>query len=197
MRPPAFIAMGANLPTETDAPLVTLLKAVELLADAGIAVVARSLFYQTPAFPAGSGPDYVNAALSVRTDMQPFQLLETLHRIEGFLGRMRKERWAARAIDLDLLAMGDMVLPDHATQARWSGLPQARQLKDVPPELILPHPRMHERAFVLVPLGDVAPNWVHPVLGLSVAEMLARLGAEACAEIRPIDGQKNLYPERG
>ena len=103
--------------------------------------------------------------------------------IEARFGRQRITRWGARTLDIDLLAMGDAVLPDLAEQSRWRTLPPEDQARIAPDRLILPHPRLQDRAFVLVPLADVAADWRHPVLGLSVAEMLAALPASARAEI--------------
>jgi 2-amino-4-hydroxy-6-hydroxymethyldihydropteridine diphosphokinase len=78
------------------------------------------------------------------------------------------------------------VLPDAATYQRWRDLPMAQQRSEAPDQLILPHPRLHERAFVLVPLCDVAPDWVHPVSGLSVAEMCAALPQGESAAVVPL-----------
>lgn len=80
-----------------------------------------------------------------------------------------------RTLDLDLLALGDSVLPDRATQEGWASLPLADQSRLAPDRLVLPHPRLQDRAFVLVPLARVAPGWRHPVTGLTVADMLAAL----------------------
>jgi 2-amino-4-hydroxy-6-hydroxymethyldihydropteridine diphosphokinase len=82
--------------------------------------------------------------------------------------------------------MGDSVLPDAATQDRWRLLPSEAQIGSTPDQLILPHPRMQDRAFVLVPLADVAPDWVHPRTGLSVRQMLAALPAEDRDAVTPL-----------
>ena len=113
-------------------------------------------------------------------------MLALCHRIEAEMGRVRKKRWGQRVIDIDLLASGDTVLPDRETLRHWMELPLARQMEEAPEQLILPHPRLHERGFVLVPLADVAPDWVHPVLGLSVKQMRDRLDPEEITAIRPI-----------
>ena len=92
----------------------------------------------------------------------PEAVLARLHATEDAFARRRRARWGPRTLDLDLIAMGDTVLPDAATQARWRALDAAAQRSLAPDRLILPHPRMQERAFVLVPLADVAPGWRHP-----------------------------------
>lgn len=102
------------------------------------------------------------------------------------MGRTRGVRWGTRTLDLDLIACGDAVLPDLTTYLHWRDLPLEAQMQAAPQELILPHPRMQDRAFVLVPMADIAPDWVHPVLDRSVRQMLAALPAAACAEITPL-----------
>ena len=155
--------------------------------EAGAEVVRVSRFYTTPAFPPGSGADYVNAAAAVASTGTAQEMLDTLHGVEAAFGRVRGQRWGARILDLDLLAAGDTVLPTVAEQDRWRALPPARQMKDVPDTLILPHPRLQDRAFVLVPLNDVAPGWVHPRTGRSVAQMLAALPEADRAMICPLE----------
>lgn len=180
-----LIALGANQPFERWAPDQLVPEAARQLAQELGGTLRLSALYRTPCFPAGAGPDYVNAA-AVVTLSRPVaadQALQTLHQIEARFGRERITRWGARTLDIDLLAMGDAVLPDVAEQARWRNLPPEDQARLAPDRLILPHPRLQDRAFVLVPLADVAADWCHPVLGLSVAEMLAALPADARAEV--------------
>lgn len=170
----ALVAVGGNQPFGGLDLEGTIRAAMDAVNRPGIAMVKESLLYSTPCFPDGAGPDYINAALLLRVDaaIGPADLLEILHRIEADFGRQRQGRWGARSVDLDLLAFGDSVLPDVATWDQWRGLPPSRQAVEAPNQLILPHPRMQDRAFVLVPLADVAPGWVHPVLGKSVSAML-------------------------
>ena len=183
----ALVALGANLPSPAGAPVATLKAALaQLQARHGVQISGLSRFFTTPAFPAGSGPDYVNACALLRTGLEPEALLAALHAVEGALGRRRAARWGARGIDLDLLAMGDRVLPDAATVDHWRGLSLDRQKTLAPGRLILPHPRLQDRAFVLVPLAEIAGAWRHPLSGQSAAEMLAVLPQADRDAIRPL-----------
>jgi 2-amino-4-hydroxy-6-hydroxymethyldihydropteridine diphosphokinase len=181
-RTPHLIALGANLPSGTGAPRATLEAALAALGDRGLRVVARSRWWRTPAWPRGSGPDYVNGAAVLEGVDDPAAVLGVLHAVEAGLGRRRHGRWEPRVCDLDLIASGARVLPDAATVAGWIAREGEERLA-VPPGLLLPHPRMQERGFVLAPLAEVAPDWRHPLLGLSVREMLAGLPAEARAGV--------------
>jgi 2-amino-4-hydroxy-6-hydroxymethyldihydropteridine diphosphokinase len=177
------IALGANLPSGEGSPKRTLLAALEMIGRSEISVVSVSPFYQTPCFPAGAGPDYVNAAAKLSSVLTPKRMLEHLHDIEAHFGRERKERWGMRTLDLDLIASGDTILPNREIFERWRSLPPDTQRSAAPTDLILPHPRLQDRAFVLVPLRDIAADWRHPVLNRTVEEMCTALAPEALAEI--------------
>lgn len=170
-----LIALGGNIPSQSGPPELTLKAALARLKAVGLPPRAVSRFYKTPCFPAGAGPDYVNAAAKLTSGLAPKALLAKLHALEAEFGRERHERWGQRSLDLDLLAGGAQILPDAATFAQWQALDSAAQRRSAPQDLILPHPRLAERAFVLVPLADIAPDWVHPVLRKSVTEMLSAL----------------------
>lgn len=153
-----LIAIGANLPGPGgESPLDTCRAALASLPGEGVAVVEVSPFYGSEAWPSGSGPDYVNAVARVETGLSPPDLLAVLHRIEARYGRRRGVRNAPRTLDLDLLDYDGTVRDGEA------GGP------------VLPHPRLAERAFVLLPLADVAPDWRHPVSGAAVPELIRRL----------------------
>ena len=149
-------------------------------------MLAESRLFETPAFPPGSGPNFVNCALVVETTLSAESLLARLHEVEAAHGRERKVRWGPRTLDLDLIAWGDAVCPDRPTWRRWAGLSPESAARETPAELILPHPRLAERAFVLVPLAEVAADWRHPVTGHTVREMAAALPAEERAAIKPL-----------
>jgi len=161
-----LISIGANLPGPDGAPPLTTCQRAAAALDAlpGLRLRGLSRWYATvpilePGDPPGAQPAYVNgiAHLSPAPGMvvDPAELLARLMAIEAAAGRVRGERHAARVLDLDIVAMGDLV-------------------REVP-DPILPHPRAHLRAFVLVPLAEVAPGWVHPVLRKTAAALLAGL----------------------
>lgn len=182
----AVIGIGANLPSILGAPIDTILASLASIQRNLGLIVAISRVFHTPAFPKGSGPDFVNAAILVRTGLAPHEILAGLHAIEAEAGRLRAVRWGARTLDLDLLAVGDVVLPDRERQGTWMALPPDRQGAEAPQELILPHPRLQDRAFVLIPLADICPGWRHPVTGLTIGEMTAALPDDDKAAICPI-----------
>src|SRR5690625_3434205 len=185
----ALIALGAILPVGGKAPEATLEKALACLGTCpGIEIASVSRWYRSPAYPPGSGPDFSNGAASLKTTLAPEALLSTLHQVEAYLGRERGLRWGPRVCDLDLLAMGDLVLPDAETLRGWMTLSPERAAHELPDQLLLPHPRIQDRAFVLAPLAEIAPLWRHPLTGATVSEMLAALDEDARAGVTPIPG---------
>lgn len=181
-----LIALGANLPSQAGPPEQTLQRALDALQARGARLDAVSRFYHTPCFPAGMGPDYVNAAARIAIEGGPQACLDLLHEVEALYGRERQARWAGRTLDLDLLAAGETVLPDAQVFAHWLALPEEDRIQTAPETLILPHPRLQERAFVLVPLSDIASDWVHPVLNTSVTDMLLALKKKDIHAVKPL-----------
>ena len=184
----ALIALGTNLPFDGASPVQIITDALNCFGNSGIEVKHKSRLFKTPAFPKDSGPDYVNAAavLDIPPDLGPQALLRHLHEVEARFGRRRDSRWGMRTLDIDLLAVGGHILPDSATQTQWRTLPLVDQLRLTPDHLILPHPRLQDRAFVLVPLAEVAPDWVHPLLQCNVLQMLDALSPADRAEVLAI-----------
>lgn len=160
-----LIGLGGNLPSALGGPRETCEVALARLAAAGVKVVARSRWYETAPVPVSNQPWFINGVVQVETRLGPVELLELMHTVEADLGRSRTTVNAPRPVDLDLLAYGDV-------------------LREGPEAPVLPHPRLQDRAFVLLPLRDIAPDWRHPGLNLGVEEMLARMPAGQ--EIRPL-----------
>lgn len=181
-----LVALGSNATERALSNAALLNQAIGRIKSEGLRPVHLSRIYVTPAYPPGAGPDFANACLLVESAEPPAAVLAALHRVEAAMGRVRTRRWGQRVIDLDLLASGDAVLPDAATARHWMALSDEDQRRLWPEALILPHPRLHQRAFVLVPLADIAPDWVHPLTGDSVAALLAGLDPAEIAAIRPI-----------
>jgi 2-amino-4-hydroxy-6-hydroxymethyldihydropteridine diphosphokinase len=153
-----YIALGANLPSAAGPPEATLRRVLALLPKRGVDVEAISPFYRTPAWPNESDPPFVNAVARVRTKLGPGDLMRLLLQIEIEFGRKRGVKWAPRTLDLDIIDYAGLV-----TDAA---------------HLMLPHPQMHERPFVLRPLLDIAPDWRHPVTGEPAADLLQIVGEE-------------------
>lgn len=150
-----YVALGGNLPSSHGSPMSTLKAAIACFPRYGIDVVAVSHWYETAPVPVSDQPLYINAVAEVATKLDSKSLLDTLLFIEDQFGRERgNERNAARTLDLDILD--------------FEG-----KISDGPP--ILPHPRLQDRAFVLLPLRDVAPNWRYPVTGQPINELIGQV----------------------
>lgn len=167
----AILAFGGNLSSSIGSVIETISAALLELTARGVVVKDQSRFFQTPCFPVGAGPDYVNLVAVVSTSLGPQVLLNHLHEVEAKFGRARDSRWAGRTLDIDILSYENLIVPDLVTYQHWVDLPLDVQMKEAPQNLILPHPRIQDRGFVLIPLCDVWPEWIHPVSG-KTAQML-------------------------
>lgn len=178
-----YLAFGSNQAVHLKDSVELIKSAYEFLVDRDVKITTFSPFYQTPAFPVGNGPDYVNSVIEVETSLQPQALLAVLHDIEQQLGRARVERWGARTIDIDLLDYAGRVLPSPEGYNQWRNMPLELQKITWPDGLILPHPRIQDRGFVLVPLRSVAPDWVHPVSSESIDALIEQIDEQDLEKI--------------
>ena len=159
------IAAGSNLSGDFASPQALLEAALASLQVAGLAIARRSRWWRSAAWPPdGTSPDYLNGVVLVEARLGPLETLDLLLDVERGFGRVRGRANAPRTLDLDLIAHG------------------RRRLRA--PGLVLPHPRAHERLFVMGPLAEIAPAWRHPVLGLTAVELAA--SAPVGADARPI-----------
>lgn len=162
-----LVALGANLPAPGYAgPRETLEAALAAVETGGTRIAARSPWYASAPVPPSDQPWFVNGVVRLESDLAPGPLLERLHAVEAAFGRRRSVANAARVLDLDLI--------DHDGRVSGEG--------DWPR---LPHPRLAERAFVLLPLADLAPAWRHPASGASLAELMVSLPPDQLC--RPLD----------
>jgi 2-amino-4-hydroxy-6-hydroxymethyldihydropteridine diphosphokinase len=166
-----LLALGGNLSGPWGDPRATLLRACDELSQAGLRVVRSSKVYATAPLGPGRQAAYLNAVLLMQTDVPPAALLRLVKRIERRGGRRLGSRWGPRCLDIDIL--------DYAGR-RVGYRPRRRERG----RLVLPHPEMHRRAFVLVPLLEICPHWHHPALGVAGRLLLARLGLRRCLGVR-------------
>jgi 2-amino-4-hydroxy-6-hydroxymethyldihydropteridine diphosphokinase len=155
------VALGSNMAGDFASSEALLEGALAQFPEAGLPVRARSAWWRSAAWPEPLGPEYRNGVALVEATRPPQAVLEALFSIEQAFHRTRLGKNAPRTLDLDLIAYG-------------------RQVIDAP-GLQIPHPRAHERLFVMGPLAEIAPGWVHPVLGKTAAELAAaaRVGRDA------------------
>ncbi|WP_332763774.1 2-amino-4-hydroxy-6-hydroxymethyldihydropteridine diphosphokinase [Phenylobacterium sp.] len=159
-----IIALGGNIAGDFGSSEALLEAALARFAEAGLPLVARSSWWRSAAWPDPTGQEYRNGVVLVEARQPPEHVIRTLFSLEAAFGRERGARNAARTLDLDLIAHGRTVLDS--------------------PDLTLPHPRAHERLFVMGPLAEIAPEWRHPVLGRTAAELAA--AATVGLDARPV-----------
>lgn len=160
-----IIGLGSNLPGPGgEAPQQNLEAALEQLAARGVDIIVCSSWIETEPVPPSDQPYFTNGVALIDSDLSPEALMHELLEIEAGFGRQRRTRWEARILDLDIIDFHGQVLPD---EAGWQAADEQEAAG-----LVLPHPRMHGRRFVLEPLAEVLPGWRHPVLGQSVEELL-------------------------
>ncbi|MCE2509923.1 MAG: 2-amino-4-hydroxy-6-hydroxymethyldihydropteridine diphosphokinase [Alphaproteobacteria bacterium] len=171
-----LIGLGSNLATAAHGgPLENCEAALTALEAEGVEILRRSRWYESAPVPPSGQPWFVNGVAAVAAEGTPSDLLALCQRIERAFGRERRERNAPRTLDLDLLAWDDRVIEDAGAA------------------LAIPHPRLQDRAFVLYPLAEIAPDWHHPVLGLSVDSLIRRLAGDQRAF--PLENKGDRPPQ--
>ncbi len=160
-RQPVLLALGANVRGPWGAPRTSLDKAIHQLPSMGISVLKKSDFYLTKPIGYVRQPWYLNVVLCVFTDLPPATMLRRLKLLERQAGRTLPGHWGPRPLDIDILDYCGAQIRSKAVRTR--GI-----------HLVLPHPGIATRGFVLVPLAAVAPEWRHPILGLSARQLLLR-----------------------
>jgi 2-amino-4-hydroxy-6-hydroxymethyldihydropteridine diphosphokinase len=173
-----IIAFGSNLPGRFGTPRETLSRALAEMSASGLKIASTSRLYRTLAYANIKQPDFLNAVATVSTSLSAEALLGVLKRIEAQAGRRASKnadptalRWAPRTLDLDLIDYDGAV-------CNWK-----MRFRTDSGRVILPHPRAHERAFVLRPICDIAPLWRHPVFGLTARQLLQRPGVSETGKI--------------
>jgi 2-amino-4-hydroxy-6-hydroxymethyldihydropteridine diphosphokinase len=173
-----IIALGSNLSNKFGSPKAALQKAIQELRAAGIRTARTSSLYETEAHAYIPQPNFVNAVIAVDTHLPAHTLLQVLKLIEAEAGRGKEKSgkipyflWRPRPLDLDIVSYKGLI-------CNWTGHRPCGKKR-----VILPHPRAHERAFVLRPLADIAPEWHHPVFGLTARQLLKRPAVRSTGKI--------------
>lgn len=178
-----WLSLGSNLPHDGMQPAEVLEAAIIALKGAGFDALKSSDFYQTEPVPKSDQPDFVNCVVTGKTDHTAHEVLDICQSVEKSFGRDRTTRWGARTLDIDIIDYGHRVYP---SADMWHTVADNARAETRMPELVLPHPFMHKRAFVLQPLCDLAPDWQHPVYQRTAVDLLSEQSADDRAGVVPI-----------
>ncbi len=170
------VVLGSNLSSEFGNSAETLKKCVdEISSNPAMGSLIESNWYTSSSFLDKREPRFVNVGMRFSTKLKPLELLAFTCGLEDKFGRIRQRRWGPRTCDIDILLCNQLILPNKLIFKRWLNLDLSDQIRLVPRELILPHPRLQERTFFLKPLNDLQPDWIHPFLKMNAKEMLDRI----------------------
>ena len=175
-----IISLGSNVTSRWGNADTTILMAFRELECRGIRVLARSCLYETKPHGLVNQPNFINAAVLISTSLPPAALLSRLKRIEVRAGRRSLKRWGPRPLDMDIIDYNGQIL-------NWSNY-GTQGIKCSRSRLTLPHPEAARRPFVLQPISDIAPTWLHPVYGLNASQLLRRLHPGTMGQIMETPG---------
>ena len=179
-----WLALGSNLPYRDMEPLQVINSAIDALQDVALDAIKVSGFYQTAPVPTTDQPDFINCVVAGETVHNALEMLDICQSIEMSFGRDRAARWGARTLDIDIIGHDQQIYPSVAA---WRAVAENMAAGTEMPELVLPHPFMHQRAFVLRPLCDLAPEWWHPVLRRTVADLLSVQHEQERTSVVPLE----------
>ncbi|MDC3068159.1 2-amino-4-hydroxy-6-hydroxymethyldihydropteridine diphosphokinase [Paracoccaceae bacterium] len=180
-----IIVLGSNLPSKFGSSVKTLEKCLdEIRSSPLIKKVSESMWYHSLSIPNGDDPPFVNVGLRFNSKLNPNQLLSFTSILEKKYERTRESRWNPRTCDIDILLCDQKILPNQKVFEKWFNFDLKQQIMRAPSNLILPHPRLHERHFFLRPLYDLQPNWIHPFLKKTVKEMLDSIPSDELENIK-------------
>ena len=182
------IVLGSNLSSEFGNSAETLKICLdEIGSNPAFESLSESNWYVSSSFLDEREPSYVNVGIRFSTNLMPIELINFTSSLENKYGRMRQERWGPRTCDIDILLCDKLILPSKLSFKKWLNLDLSDQIRLVPNELILPHPRMQERTFFLKPLNDLRPDWIHPFLNKNAKEMLDSLAPNELENIEELN----------
>ena len=161
-----IIALGSNIPFKNLLPTQILEKTYSILKNYNINIIKKSHIYQSEAYPNKSDPIFYNSALSIATKLKPYELLENILKIEKLFGRERKEKNSPRTLDIDIISLGNLILDEE--------------------NLKIPHPALHLRPFVILPIRDININWKHPVLFETIGQIINKFETKELNKVKKI-----------
>ena len=161
-----IIALGSNLPYKKKSPIEIIESTYQTLKNYNIKIFKKSHIYQSEAYPNKSDPLFYNSALSIETKLKPYELLENILKIEILFGRKRKEKNSPRTLDIDIISFDNLIINEK--------------------NLKIPHPALHLRPFVFLPIGDLDANWTHPVFSKTINQIIDKFDPNELNKVKKI-----------
>ena len=161
-----IIALGSNIPFKNISPVEIIEAAYNTLANYNIKILKKSNIYQSEAYPNKSDPLFYNSALSIETNLQPIDLLDKILKIEKLFGRERKEKNSPRTLDIDIISYDNLILNEK--------------------NIKIPHPALHLRPFVILPIRDLDTNWKHPILFETVTQIIDKFEPKEINKVKKL-----------